>query len=43
MGNSEDKKIFIPKPWFGPSLAHIDTEGYYTPNMTVVDREIVRV
>lgn len=43
MGNSEDKKIFIPKPWFGPSLAHIDTEGYYTSNMTVVDREIVRV
>ena len=43
LGSKKDKQIFIPRPWFGPTLAHIDTEGYYYPGMTAVDREIVRV
>ena len=43
LGKKKDKQIFIPRPWFGPALAHVDTEGYYCPSMTIVDREIVRV
>lgn len=43
VGGKKDKQIFIPDPWFGPALSHIDTEGYYKPNMNVIKREIVRV
>lgn len=39
----KDKQIFIPKPWFGPALSHIDTEGYYVPGMNIVEREIIRL
>ena len=31
------------RPWFGPKLSHIDTEGYYPPNVERVFREIVRI
>ena len=43
LGKNENKQIFIPRPWFGPALGYVDTEGYYTSQMTPVDREIVRV
>jgi len=39
----KDKQVFIPKPWFGPALSHIDTEGYYMKHMTPVERELVPV
>lgn len=43
MSNSKDKKVFAPYPWFGPALAHIDTEGYYSPKMNIIKREIEKV
>ena len=43
LGNNPNKKIFIPSPWFGPALSHLDTEGYYPTNTTKIEREIVRV
>jgi hypothetical protein len=43
VGGKKDKKIFIPKPWFGPALSYIDTEGYYVTGMNIVEREIVRL
>jgi len=43
MSNSKDKKVFAPYPWFGPALAHIDTEGYYPPKMNIIKREIEKV
>lgn len=43
VGGKKDKQIFIPKPWFGPALSHIDTEGYYTSGMNIIEREIVRL
>jgi len=43
ISNSKDKKVFAPYPWFGPALAHIDTEGYYPPKMNIIKREIEKV
>jgi len=43
LGGKKGKKVFIPTPWFGPALSHIDTEGYYPSNVEKVEREIVRV
>ena len=43
LGTSPTKRILAPDPWFGPKLSHIDTEGYYPPNVERVSREIVRI
>lgn len=43
VGGKKDKQVFIPKPWFGPALGHVDTEGYYMKHMTPVERELVPV
>ena len=43
LGQSKDKKIYAPDPWFGPALKHIDTEGYYPEGVEKIKREIVRV
>ena len=43
LGQSKDKKIYAPDPWFGAALKHIDTEGYYPEGVEKIKREIVRV
>tara|TARA_B100001564_G_scaffold315263_1_gene289887 strand:+ start:868 stop:1728 length:861 start_codon:yes stop_codon:yes gene_type:complete len=43
LGQSKDKKIYAPDPWFGPALKHIDTEGYYPEGVEKIKREIVRI
>lgn len=43
LGKSKDKKVYIPDPWFGPALSHLDTSGYYFPETVRVNREVVRV
>ena len=43
LGKSKTKKVFIPDPWFGPSLQHLDTSGYYFPQSIKVNREVVGV
>lgn len=43
VGGKKDKQVFIPDPWFGPALSHIDSEGYYKPDMKIVSRELERV
>ena len=43
LGQSKDKKIYAPDPWFGHALKHIDTEGYYPEGVEKIKREIVRV
>lgn len=43
LGQSKDKKIYAPDPWFGAALNHIDTEGYYPKGVEKIEREIVRI
>ena len=43
LGNDSNKKIFIPDPWFGVKLNHLDTSGYYLPGSIVVKRDLVIV
>ncbi len=43
LSNNKNKKVFIPDPWFGPALQHLDTSGYYFPGSTKIIREIVNV
>ena len=43
LGQSKDKKIYAPDPWFGAALNHIDTEGYYPEGVEKIEREIVRI
>jgi len=43
LSTNPNKKIFIPSPWFGPALSHLNTEGYYPTNTIKIEREIVRV
>jgi len=43
LGKNKDNKVFIPDPWFGPALQHLDTSGYYFPNSIKVSREIVKL
>lgn len=43
LGKNKNKKVFIPDPWFGPALKHLDTSGYYFPNSIKVSREIIKL
>lgn len=43
LGQDRNKKVFIPYPWFGPSLQHLDVSGYYFPGTFKISRNIVRV
>jgi hypothetical protein len=43
LGKNKDKVVFMPDPWFGPSLQHLDASGYYFPKTIKVKREVVRV
>lgn len=43
IGGTKSKKVFIPNPWFGPAMSHINTEGYYLSSMEIVNRSVVKV
>lgn len=43
LSTNPNKKIFVPSPWFGQALSHLNTDGYYPSNVVKIQREIVRV
>lgn len=43
LSNNKEKKVFIPDPWFGNALQHLDTSGYYFPGTIKIKREVTKV
>lgn len=43
LSNNKNKKVYMPYPWFGSALNHLDTSGYYFPSSIKINREIVNV
>ena len=43
LSENKNKKVFMPDPWFGPALQHLDTSGYYFPNSIKMSREIIKL
>lgn len=40
MGESKNKKVYMPEPWFGPTYGEWDTEGFYPDYSVKVVRGI---
>lgn len=43
LGEDKNKKVFMPDPWFGSALQHLDTSGYYPSNVIKIFRKIVKL
>ncbi len=43
LSENKNKKVYIPDPWFGSSLSHLDVSGYYFAGTVKVSREVVNL